>query len=105
MKLSLAQLGKKGEGEEEAVSYAQEADIFEPLDLKLEMPDGTTKVMKFTTGDTIQIIKKRLEAEHDIPFTSVDCLLDGKVMLEPLSLNDFPNLDKSNPTIQVRKRE
>jgi len=85
-------------------SYDDESNIFATITLVLQLPDGTTKDLAATTGDTIQIIKKKMEAELGFPYSKTSCFLDGKLMIEPLSLNDFPNLPKERPVIEVRVR-
>lgn len=96
--------GNGGSGvQNKPVSYAEESDIFSAVTITLNLPDGSKKSFNGTTGDTIQIIKKRLEAEIGLPYHETSCHLpDGTLMIEPLSLNDFPSLDKTNPVIEVR---
>eukprot|EP01087_Luapelamoeba_hula_P013032 TRINITY_DN36_c14_g1_i1.p1 TRINITY_DN36_c14_g1~~TRINITY_DN36_c14_g1_i1.p1 ORF type:complete len:114 (+),score=18.08 TRINITY_DN36_c14_g1_i1:75-416(+) len=88
-------------------SYDQEANIFAPITVHLQLPDGTTRDFHQTTGDTVQIIKKKMEVELGLPYARTQCFLNGKFMMEPLSLNDFPSLptDGSPVTIEVRNKE
>ncbi|ELR21699.1 uncharacterized protein ACA1_384020 [Acanthamoeba castellanii str. Neff] len=93
MKLSLAKT------EDRAPSYDEESNIFQPLALQIVTPEGTTITMQVTTGDTISIIKKRLEVEHSIAYKETVLTLNDKVMIEPLSLNDFADLPAVDPVI------
>jgi hypothetical protein len=99
MRLSLSKVEKN------EPSYDEESNIFQPIKLIIKLPTGSIKEFNCTTGDTVQIIKKRLEAEDSIPYKETVCYCAGEPMLEPLSLNDFPNLDLSNPVIEVKYKE
>lgn len=56
MKLSLG----KNTG---SASYDEESNIFEPVTLRIILPNATDSIqMKVTTGDTVSIIKKRCGA-------------------------------------------
>merc|ERR1711915_630934 len=102
MKLHLSKLDE--------ASYDEESNIFEPMVLFLNLPDGTTKEWNVSTGDTIQMIKKRIEVELGLMQADTRCELDGKNMIEPLSLNDFATLMEKKadhevsgpPTIDVK---
>lgn len=85
-------------------SYDDESNIFASITVVLQMPDGSTKEVAATTGDTIQILKKKMEVDLGLPYAKTSCYHDGKLMIEPLSLNDFPNLPKDRPVIEVRVR-
>ena len=83
--------------------YFEESDIHQDIELHLIVPEPHSKVIKIKTktGDTIQNIKKVLEDNHDIPYGAQTLLLEGKPMLDPLSLNDFPliaRMIKDNPS-------
>ena len=83
--------------------YFEESDIHQDIELNLHLSEPAGKVIKIKTktGDTIQNIKKVLEDNHDIPYGNQTLLLEGKPMLDPLSLNDFPTIArmiKENPS-------
>eukprot|EP01088_Endostelium_zonatum_P004381 TRINITY_DN1561_c0_g1_i1.p1 TRINITY_DN1561_c0_g1~~TRINITY_DN1561_c0_g1_i1.p1 ORF type:complete len:108 (-),score=16.68 TRINITY_DN1561_c0_g1_i1:184-507(-) len=86
-------------------TYDEESDIHEPVTVKLTLPDGTSKTLNVTVGTTIQIIKKMLETDIGLSYKDNDCFYNGKIMMEPLSLNDFPGfLDSSDKHIEIKKR-
>jgi len=61
-------------------------------------------VINVKIGETVQEIKRRLMVEHGIPYSESKLFLDGKFMLDPLSLNDFPSIveqNKATITVQV----
>ena len=85
-------------------SYHEESDIHNDIPVQLNFPNGTTKTINVKIGETVQEIKRRLMVEHGIPYSESKLFLDGKFMLDPLSLNDFPSIveqNRANISIQV----
>lgn len=72
-------------------TYDEESDIHDDITLTLEFPDGKTKDIFCKTGETVINLKKKLFDEFEIPF-SCKLSYNDNVMLDPLSLNDFPVL-------------
>lgn len=81
-------------------SYYQESDIFEDIPITLVLPDGVTFKLIVKTGETVQEIKRKLDTLHGIPYSDATLFYNGKCMIDPLSLNDFPGLIcKSNNNV------
>jgi hypothetical protein len=84
-------------------SYYQESDIFEDITITLIMPDGVTFKLIVKTGETVQEIKRKLDTLHGIPYADASLYYNGKCMIDPLSLNDFPGLVcKTNVCLDVK---
>lgn len=102
MNMKKLSLGVVAPEKKEVRSYDEESNIHAPITVVLKLPDGSTKEFAQTTGDTIQIIKKKIEVELGFPYHKTSCFYAGKLLIEPLSLNDFPDLPKDKPVIDVR---
>jgi len=72
--------------------YHHESDIHEEIPLSLVLPDGVTYKFIVKTGETVQEIKRKLDTTHGIPYSDATLYFNGKCMIDPLSLNDFPGL-------------
>jgi len=84
-------------------SYYQESDIFEDIPITLLLPDGVTFKLIVKTGETVQEIKRKLDTLHGIPYSDATLFYNGKCMIDPLSLNDFPGLVcKTNICLDVK---
>jgi hypothetical protein len=75
--------------------YAEESDIHPEISVDLKFSDSHTIHLRLKTGDTVQNIKKRLEAEHNMPYAKTALSLNGQQMLDPLSLNDFAPINEA----------
>jgi hypothetical protein len=75
--------------------YAEESDIHPEISVDLKFSDSHTIHLRLKTGDTVQNIKKRLEAEHNMPYSKTSLSLHGQQMLDPLSLNDFAAVNEA----------
>eukprot|EP01111_Echinosteliopsis_oligospora_P005369 TRINITY_DN1865_c1_g1_i1.p1 TRINITY_DN1865_c1_g1~~TRINITY_DN1865_c1_g1_i1.p1 ORF type:complete len:415 (-),score=108.54 TRINITY_DN1865_c1_g1_i1:32-1276(-) len=85
------------------MSYDQESDIFEDITLTFTLPDGSVFSLKFKSGDTVQEVKRKLDTTKGIAARSSSLFWNGKYMMDPLSLNDFPGLvSKSEVQIEVK---
>lgn len=86
-------------------SYHCESDIFEDIDVQLTFPGGDLRILRVKMGETVQGIKRHIETNFGIPYTNSALYLDGKHMLDPLSLNDFPSIaQKQTTSLEVRVR-
>jgi hypothetical protein len=79
-----------------APSYDQESNIHQKIELTLVLPDGTHLCKVFSKGDTVFNIKKTVHDEKGVEYKGMQVELEGKVLLDPLSLNDFPSLANVN---------
>ena len=59
------------------------------------LPDGTEEECDFSMGQTIQMLKAHVETEYGIPMSVTQLSLEGKILIDPLSLNDFQEIDPS----------
>lgn len=74
------------------LGHDEEANIHGSLDIRFKLLDGEIHVVKCKLGETIFNIKKTLHDQFHVPFDVV-FLLNGSPMMDPLSLNDFPQLN------------
>ena len=74
----------KGVDKDEGV---QEDEILVVFDL----PDGSQSDFKFKLGHTVEYVKSYVEGEFGIPMKSQVLRFQGKMMMDPLSLLDFPD--------------
>ena len=84
-------------------TYDEESNIHADITVTLLFPDGIEENVQCKTGETVINLKKKLFDEFKIPFSCVLTYKD-KTMLDPLSLNDFPELiadakDNDNKTV------
>lgn len=82
--LSFAAADKKGA--ESAPSGVQEENVV----VVFELPDGSQGESTFRMGQTVEFVKSYVESEYGIPMCNQTLLLDGRPMMDPLSLLDFP---------------
>ena len=54
------------------------------------LPDGSQSDSKFRLGQTVEVLKSFVESEFGIPMPLQTLRLQGKIMMDPLSLLDFP---------------
>jgi len=81
----------------EAQSYHDESNIFEEILLICVLPAGDSLQLTVKSGETVQEIKRKLDATHGIPFSTCSLLHNGNLLMDPLSLNDFPGLIVKSP--------
>jgi hypothetical protein len=73
-----------------AKSYDTESNIHAKVELTFLLDNGTTYKKTATAGDTVAQVKKALSDVSGIPYVDLTLTLDGKTMMDPLSLNDLP---------------
>lgn len=61
-----------------------------------EFSDGSQAEAPFRLGQTVEYLKSYIESEYGIPMQEQNLLLDGKAMMDPLSLLDFTVGAKGN---------
>eukprot|EP00727_Mastigamoeba_balamuthi_P001166 m51a1_g11046 putative telomerase reverse transcriptase (1147) ;mRNA; f:456552-494419 len=78
-------------------SYYEESDIFEDVPVEIRWTGRGSAArgrrplsLRFKIGETVQNIKMRLAAVFGAPYARTTLMLDGRAMMDPLSLNDFP---------------
>eukprot|EP00002_Diphylleia_rotans_P026965 TRINITY_DN539_c0_g1_i1.p1 TRINITY_DN539_c0_g1~~TRINITY_DN539_c0_g1_i1.p1 ORF type:complete len:106 (+),score=27.48 TRINITY_DN539_c0_g1_i1:66-383(+) len=69
------------------------------------LPTGKkTEAAVFQSGQTVEFLKAWVERHHEIPYSIQKLYLNGKMMADPLTLSDFPDLAGKNSTeIEVRQ--
>jgi len=67
-----------------------------------ELPDGSEGERHFKMGHTVLLLKSFVEEEYDIPVQSQRLYVGGELMLDPLSLSDFPAISPKNRATRVR---
>mmetsp|Transcript_9039 Transcript_9039/g.25345 ORF Transcript_9039/g.25345 Transcript_9039/m.25345 type:complete len:120 (+) Transcript_9039:101-460(+) len=84
-------------------SFEEEANTHAKIELTLTFPEGDPIVKEFSLGDTVFTVKKFVHDTRDIPWKGMVAELEGKPMLDPLSLNDFKALKESKAaTINIK---
>lgn len=70
----------------------QEKDILVIFDL----PDGSISEQYFKLGQTVEVLKSFVDSEFGIPMQMQMLYLDDVLMMDPLSLLDYPEAKGSN---------
>jgi hypothetical protein len=55
-----------------------------------DLPDGSQGESNFRMGQTVEVLKSFVEMEFGIPMAHQTLLIEGKRMMDPLSLCDYP---------------
>jgi hypothetical protein len=66
----------------------QHAEEGDSVDLVLQLPDGRESIQAFKLGHTVAYVKLVVEKEAGIPMDKQRLVLNGKDLLDPLSLAD-----------------
>eukprot|EP01026_Neomeris_dumetosa_P007478 TRINITY_DN12306_c0_g2_i1.p2 TRINITY_DN12306_c0_g2~~TRINITY_DN12306_c0_g2_i1.p2 ORF type:complete len:119 (-),score=13.53 TRINITY_DN12306_c0_g2_i1:926-1282(-) len=62
------------------------------------LPDGTIKKLEIRSGFQVGYIKVKLSEEFGFSMNNVSLWLDGKMMLDPMSLADYPDIKPDQVT-------
>lgn len=84
MDLDLSLAPRKDEQEIDSVRVQEENII-----VNFELPDGSYGESIFKLGQTVEVLKSFVESEFGIPMEEQVMILEGRSMLNPLSLMDF----------------
>ena len=82
-------LGREESKDKDRVDEASGVQEDEVL-VVFELPDNSQSEARFRLGQTVQVLKSFVEAEFGIPMQTCVLRFLGKVMLDPLSLLDYP---------------
>jgi hypothetical protein len=75
------------------VSRKEEPGIQEEaLTVVFELPDGSQGEESFKLGQTVEVLKSYVESEYGIPMAEQVLYLDDKVLQNPFSLLDYPEV-------------
>tara|TARA_A100001035_G_C27615913_1_gene423202 strand:- start:90 stop:536 length:447 start_codon:yes stop_codon:yes gene_type:complete len=92
LNLSLAtNRGRNSENRGDEVNI-QEKNVLVVFDL----PDGSQSEQYFKLGQTVEVLKSHIENEYGILMTEQALFLEDKLMLDPLSLLDYPDAKFGN---------
>ena len=71
------------------------------------MANGKTIEHNFGIGQTVQMLKGWLEKEHEIKYQDQTLInaSNGTVMIDPLSLNDFPDVTVGGKSFRILKKK
>lgn len=80
------------------LSFAAAKDPYEQVDgiqehsvnVVFELPDGSQGESTFKLGQTVEVLKSFVESEYGIPMQDQRLYIEDKLMLNPLSLLDYP---------------
>eukprot|EP00007_Cunea_sp_BSH-02190019_P006380 CAMPEP_0174236976 /NCGR_PEP_ID=MMETSP0417-20130205/6366_1 /TAXON_ID=242541 /ORGANISM="Mayorella sp, Strain BSH-02190019" /LENGTH=455 /DNA_ID=CAMNT_0015315681 /DNA_START=72 /DNA_END=1436 /DNA_ORIENTATION=+ len=69
-----------------------EEDIHSQVTIVFTLPDKSSVEKRFSSGDTVLNLKKFLEDSKQLTIASTTLKFNGKALLDPLCLNDFPDI-------------
>jgi hypothetical protein len=73
------------------------------LELLCTLPDGRVETVRCSVGHDVANCKGQLARKLDVPYAALQLFLEDKLMFDPLSFNDFPQIDQSGATpVQIR---
>ncbi|CAN0361095.1 unnamed protein product, partial [Laminaria digitata] len=58
-----------------------------------DLPDGSQADQKFQLGQTVEVLKSYVESEFGIPMSCQELYLGSTLMMDPMSLLDYPGVD------------
>jgi len=64
----------------------------ESLQIVFDLPDGSQGESSFKLGQTIEVLKSYIESEYGIPMMEQTLYLEDKVLHNPFSLLDYPEM-------------
>jgi hypothetical protein len=64
----------------------------ESLNIVFDLPDGSQGENNFKLGQTVEVLKSFIESEYGIPMNEQTLYLDDKVLQNPFSLLDYPEV-------------
>mmetsp|Transcript_14376 Transcript_14376/g.13000 ORF Transcript_14376/g.13000 Transcript_14376/m.13000 type:complete len:166 (-) Transcript_14376:40-537(-) len=99
LNLSLARAETK-----QSARYDQFADTTlqeKTIIVVFDLPDGSQGEGCFKLGQTVEVLKSFVENEYGIPMSKQVLFFDEKIMMDPLSLLDYPEA-KGETEIYVR---
>jgi hypothetical protein len=82
-------------------SYEQEGIQEQDMNVVFELPDGSQGESRFKMGQTIEVLKSFVESEYGIPMEEQKLYIDNKLLLNPMSLLDYPEAKGIDSTAPV----
>eukprot|EP00397_Hematodinium_sp_SG-2012_P063926 GEMP01089297.1.p1 GENE.GEMP01089297.1~~GEMP01089297.1.p1 ORF type:complete len:113 (+),score=26.75 GEMP01089297.1:15-353(+) len=72
------------------------------LILKVELTTGQKTELKMFMGHDVALAKGRISQQFGIPYDKIKLFLNDKLMFDPLSFNDFPDIKPEDGPLNVR---
>mmetsp|Transcript_14952 Transcript_14952/g.16224 ORF Transcript_14952/g.16224 Transcript_14952/m.16224 type:complete len:83 (-) Transcript_14952:75-323(-) len=63
--------------------------------LRCRLPSGEVTQIQVSMGQDVAHAKAMLSKQLDVPYSELSLHHEGKLMFDPLSFNDFPQLDSA----------
>jgi hypothetical protein len=86
-------------------SYEQEGIQEQDMNVVFELPDGSQGESRFKMGQTIEVLKSFVESEYGIPMEEQRLYIDNKLLLNPMSLLDYPEAKGMKSFILIQWNE
>lgn len=77
----------------------QQAEWGQDITLQFKLPNGEQSSINFKMGHTIACVKLELQKLHGLPMHKTKLTLQGKLMIDPLSIADYPALFGPEPAV------
>ena len=101
-KLSLFEL-LKSQAIEAGDHLKEEAELFgKPVKLTLKFPGDYQLQITRKMGETVATVKRFLTDEYDFPYEALTLEMEGKILVDPLSLNDFLSAETTEAAFSVK---
>jgi len=66
--------------------------IFKMVRVIFNLPHENILEKNFPIGESVQTIKRYLNDNHRYPYQTTSFIFEGEMMIDPLSLNDYPKI-------------
>eukprot|EP00997_Jenningsia_sp_PLL12_P009106 NODE_6007_length_537_cov_57.674180_g5257_i0.p1 GENE.NODE_6007_length_537_cov_57.674180_g5257_i0~~NODE_6007_length_537_cov_57.674180_g5257_i0.p1 ORF type:complete len:132 (+),score=35.90 NODE_6007_length_537_cov_57.674180_g5257_i0:48-443(+) len=76
----------------DALAQHEASLLGEKCTIVFRLPNGTSFMQEFRMGHTVEWLKQAVEDKQGIQYHHQKLLLNGKLMIDPLSLSDVPGL-------------
>lgn len=72
------------------------------LVVECTLPDGKVEQVRCSMGHDVAYAKGQLARQLDLPYGAIKLFLHEKLMFDPLSFNDFPEVVSGGGAVNVR---
>ncbi len=62
------------------------------IELSLKFADGKSEILKVASGQDVAFAKSQICKRLDVSYGDIQLYLNGKLMIDPLSFGDFPEI-------------
>eukprot|EP00903_Cladosiphon_okamuranus_P015689 g14486.t1 len=76
-----------------------------PVTIVFDLPDGSQADQEFQLGQTVELLKSFIESEFGIPMSGQELYLGSELMMDPMSLLDYPEVDSGGDILIVVEGE